>query len=300
MSKAVDVFVITYCSAKYVLQTLDSIYAQTYPNIRLIISDDCSKDNTVEICQQWLVAHGERFSDTTILETPYNQGTVFNCKRAFERVESEYYMMIAGDDYLAPTHIEKCMAKYTEMPNVGFVYTSSNLVLELEGKIIPEDVSKFREGNIFDDLFLLNFWPKSGGFLFRTEIMKKVGGYNTSIWVEDFDYALRIAKDYPIGWVKEYLMFYRLHSSNIGGDSIRLLTALMDTLVQYQSYPLYPEAYARLESRLIAVAQTENPWYLLHKAIAKNSNRYLMAFIQAIIHKQKQYAKNIYHKYQSE
>ena len=300
MNEIVDVVVITYCSAKYVLQTLDSIYAQTYQKLGLIVSDDCSTDKTVEICKQWLYSHKERFVHSEIIETSRNQGTVFNCQRAFEKVKAEYYVMIAGDDYLAPTHTEKCVAKYTAMPNLGLVYTSSNLVLEKEQKIIHEDVSKFREGYIFDDLLLLNFWPKSGGFLFRTEVMKKVGGYNTSIWVEDFDYALRIAKDYPIGWVKEYLMFYRLHSSNIGGDSIRLLTALMDTLAQYQSYPLYTEAYARLESRLIAVAQTENPWYLLHKAIAKRSSRYLMAFIQAIIHKQKQYAKNIYHKYQSE
>lgn len=297
MSKAVDVFVITYCSAKYVLQTLDSIYAQTYPNIRLIISDDCSTDNTVEICQQWLVAHGERFSDTTILETPYNQGTVFNCKRAFERVESEYYMMIAGDDYLAPTHIEKCMAKYTEMPNVGFVYTSSNLVLELEGKIIPEDVSKFREGNIFEDLLLLNFWPKSGSFLFRTEVMKSVGGYNTSIWVEDYDYALRIAKQYAIGWVQEFLMYYRLHDSNAGGDSIRLLTALMETLSQYQSHPRYEEAYTRLENRLIATAKKEAPLYLLRMALKKRSAKYLKAYIQALAYTLKQYVRIVYHNY---
>lgn len=299
MKEIVDVCVITYCSAKYVLQTLDSIYAQTYPNIRLIISDDCSKDNTVEICQQWLVDHGERFIDTTILETPYNQGIVFNCKRAFAKVESSYYMMIAGDDYLDSTHIEKCMAKYQEMPDAGFIYTSSNLVLELEGKIIQEDVSKFREGNIFEDLLLLNFWPKSGSFLFRTEVMKSIGGYNTAIWVEDYDYALRIAKRYPIGWVKEFLMFYRLHDANAGRDSIRLLTALMDTLSQYSSHPSYGEAYARLEKRLIAAAKNENPNYLLRVAVTTFNGRYLKAYVQAKIHQLKKYAKTIYHYHQS-
>lgn len=300
MNEIVDVVVITYCSANYVLQTLNSIYAQTYPKLRLIVSDDCSADKTVEICRLWLCSHKDRFVQSEIIETSRNQGTVFNCQRAFGKVKAAYYVMIAGDDYLAPTHIEKCVAKYTAMPDLGLVYTSSNLVLEKEQKIIHEDVSRFREGYIFDDLFLLNFWPKSGGFLFRTEVMKKVGGYNTSIWVEDFDYALRIAKDYPIGWVKEYLMFYRLHSSNIGGDSIRLLTALMDTLAQYRSYPLYTEAYARLESRLITVAKKENPWYLLHKAITRCNSQYLRAFVQAIFHKSKQYAKNIYYKHQSE
>ena len=297
MNEIVDVVVITYCSAKYVLQTLDSIYAQTYQKLGLIVSDDCSADKTVEICRQWLCSHKERFVHSEIIETSRNQGTVFNCQRAFEKVKTEYYVMIAGDDYLDSTHIEKCVAKYTAMPNLGLVYTSSNLVLEKEQKIIHEDVSKFREGYIFDDLFLLNFWPKSGGFLFRTEIMKKVGGYNTSIWVEDFDYALRIAKQYAIGWVQEFLMYYRLHDSNAGGDSIRLLTALMETLSQYQSHPRYEEAYTRLENRLIATAKKEAPLYLLRMALKKRSAKYLKAYIQALVYTLKQYVRIVYHNY---
>ena len=47
----VSIIVITYNSSKYVLETLESAKAQTYQNIELIVSDDCSTDNTVEICQ---------------------------------------------------------------------------------------------------------------------------------------------------------------------------------------------------------------------------------------------------------
>ncbi len=50
----VSIVVITYNSAKFILETLESSKAQTYKNIELIISDDCSTDNTVEICQQWI------------------------------------------------------------------------------------------------------------------------------------------------------------------------------------------------------------------------------------------------------
>lgn len=50
----VSVIVITYNSAKYVLETLESIRVQSYQNIELIISDDCSKDNTIDICRNWI------------------------------------------------------------------------------------------------------------------------------------------------------------------------------------------------------------------------------------------------------
>ena len=51
----VSINVITYNSSKFVLETLESAKAQTYQNIELIVSDDCSTDNTVEICNLILI-----------------------------------------------------------------------------------------------------------------------------------------------------------------------------------------------------------------------------------------------------
>ena len=50
----VSICVITYNSSKTVVETLESIKNQSYSNIELVVSDDCSPDNTVELVQQWL------------------------------------------------------------------------------------------------------------------------------------------------------------------------------------------------------------------------------------------------------
>ena len=50
----VSISVITYNSSKYILDTLDSVKAQTYPNLELVISDDCSTDNTIDLCKDWV------------------------------------------------------------------------------------------------------------------------------------------------------------------------------------------------------------------------------------------------------
>ena len=63
----VSVAVIAYNSAEYILETLESIKAQTYDKIELIVSDDCSLDGTVEICHKWIDANKSRFVDICIV-----------------------------------------------------------------------------------------------------------------------------------------------------------------------------------------------------------------------------------------
>ena len=65
----VSVVVITYNSADYVLETLESIKKQTYKNIELIITDDKSKDNTIEICNKWLDENSKEFIKSRIIIT---------------------------------------------------------------------------------------------------------------------------------------------------------------------------------------------------------------------------------------
>ena len=68
----VSIIVITYNSAKYVLETLESARAQTYQNIELIISDDGSQDNTVEMCKDWLSENNKCFVSTELLTVEKN------------------------------------------------------------------------------------------------------------------------------------------------------------------------------------------------------------------------------------
>lgn len=68
----VSIIVITYNSAKYVLETLESAKAQTYQNIKLIVSDDCSTDNKIEICRKWLEKNKGRFVRTELITVEQN------------------------------------------------------------------------------------------------------------------------------------------------------------------------------------------------------------------------------------
>ena len=118
----VSVPVVTYNSAKTILETLESIKAQTYPNIELVISDDCSKDNTVEICREWLKKNGSRFARTEFLTVPQNTGVSANINRAEKACRGEWIKGIAGDDLFEPTCIQDCMDYVAEHPDTIYLF----------------------------------------------------------------------------------------------------------------------------------------------------------------------------------
>lgn len=122
----VSIVVITYNSAKYVLETLESAKDQTYQNIELIISDDCSTDNTVEICREWVEKNKERFVRTEIITVEKNTGIPANCNRGYKEARGEWVKGIAGDDALYPNVIE-CYVNFIKLyPEARIVHARAD------------------------------------------------------------------------------------------------------------------------------------------------------------------------------
>jgi alpha-1,3-rhamnosyltransferase len=138
----VSVIVITYNSSKYVIETLESIKTQSYKNIELIISDDCSTDETVTICQRWLSENHSLFIATELIRNARNTGIPANCNRGVKVAQGEWVKYIAGDDILRKDAIKYYVDYIRLNPDIKFLH--SNV------KIFPETLSnEIMEG--FDD-----------------------------------------------------------------------------------------------------------------------------------------------------
>lgn len=119
----VTVSVLTYNSSKTVLETLDSIKAQTYPNLILQICDDCSTDATVSICEEWIKIYKERFVKTKIIFSDHNTGVSANCNRSLDACETEWMKEIAGDDMLMPECIRIFVNYIISHPDAAIVFS---------------------------------------------------------------------------------------------------------------------------------------------------------------------------------
>jgi len=138
----VSVIVMTYNSARYVLETLESIKEQTYHNIELIVTDDCSGDNTLELAESWILKHANRFVNSELLTTPVNTGIPANCNRGIKKSEGEWVKIIAGDDILLDNCIATFVSEVVVNNQLRFIASDMHYI-NADGQIVENKDHRF-------------------------------------------------------------------------------------------------------------------------------------------------------------
>lgn len=175
----VSVYVIAYNAASTILETLESIKAQTYQDIELVISDDCSKDNTIELCREWLKNNKDRFVRTDILTVQKNTGVSANCNRAEATCCGEWIKGIAGDDIMMPNCIADCVEYVEQHENTIALFGKVRVFggsdeenKEMEANFDYYLLSLTKEDLLHHLLFKGNGLPAPGFFFHRSLLDK--------------------------------------------------------------------------------------------------------------------------------
>lgn len=126
----IDILMATYNGEKYLTEQIDSILNQSYSNFRLIISDDCSKDGTREILNQY----EQKDKRIKVYYQEKNLGYVKNFEFLLGKVENEVYALSDQDDFWLPDKVEKTYRKLVET-NADLVFTDLEVVNEKLEKI---------------------------------------------------------------------------------------------------------------------------------------------------------------------
>lgn len=205
----VSVVVITYNSEKHILETLESIYNQTYENIELIISDDASKDNTLNLCKNWINNFGHRFKNTSIVTTNINTGISSNCNRGIKITKGEWIKLIAGDDILLINCIRSNINYSLNNKKACFIFSDVDFINEKSKRI---ESPKWYDTK-YQHFFTLNSNLQhkelvlNGNFVLApTSFIKQQSLLN----LEGFDERIPMQEDYAL-WIKATLNHYRLY-----------------------------------------------------------------------------------------
>ncbi len=205
----VSVVIPTYNSARYLPETLESVFSQTYKDIEVIVVDDGSTDNTAKRI--------ESFRDRITFIQQINSGPAGARNRAIFVAKGKYIAFLDADDLWAPNKLELQLSHMESCPDVLMTCTdfSRNEQPGVMKDSILGSYPHACSGDIFNAILHGPFTATSS-ILVRTEALKRAGIFDPTLrGPEDTDLWLRIADLGRVDLVGELLTFKRNHSEAI-------------------------------------------------------------------------------------
>ena len=237
MEETIDVLMPTYNGEKYIREQIDSILHQTYSQIRLLISDDCSSDHTVEILKEYQT----KDSRIMIFEQKENLGVSGNIEFLLKQVKSEFYMFSDQDDVWQSIKIEKSFEKL-KRENADLVFGDLEVV-DKELKPIQKSFNEFMLLNRKIEKYLhtnrLNYLYNcvtGCTILSKKEWIPKILPIpkNTKYVLHDHWIGLITSFGGKIAYLPERYIQYRQHGSNeVGAQKITHSMTSMQEIRQW-------------------------------------------------------------------
>jgi FkbM family methyltransferase len=209
----VSVEMIAYNAEKFIAAAIDSVLAQTYKNLELLIIDDGSGDRTKEII--------DSYSDGRIryIQKPHkNRWSGTNV--AIAQASGQYIISVDSDDFIAPDYIEKMVACARRYPDIDYFYPSDLTLVDQFGNPTGGrwDYVDFSDNTILPKFLFDNAYSPvpHPGSLKRKSLYQRVGGYQELENAADFVFLCRNALKMNFKRVEEHsAYFYRLLSSSL-------------------------------------------------------------------------------------
>lgn len=204
----ISVILSVYNAEKYIAETVESVLNQTYSDFELIIIDDGSIDNSMNILRS--------YSDHRIqLFTQANAGQGATLKRGLGLAKGKYIARQDSDDVSFPTRFEKQIQFLEQHPEIALLGTWAQIIDENGNKENRYHQHPSNPDELKLDLVFNNPTVHSS-IMFRKEITDEIGGYSTQRKsFEDFDLIARVSQHFPVSNLPEVLLYYREVSTGI-------------------------------------------------------------------------------------
>gem|GEM_PF-509095 len=206
-SPKITVIIPCYNYGKYLPDSVGSICKQTYRDFEIIIVNDGSSDNTIEVAEKLVASYPQV---PIIQHNQANSGQpAISRNRGIALSSGEYIMALDGDDMVDPRYLEAAVTILDNMPGIALVYPDQTHIWPDQVKIIQSsewDIVKFREGNLLPHCAV-----------FRRFLWEEIGGFQTNvIGYEDWDFWIGIAeKGYHGKRIPYPFFYYRRHPGSV-------------------------------------------------------------------------------------
>jgi glycosyltransferase involved in cell wall biosynthesis len=208
----ITIFTPNYNKSKFLPETIESVLNQTYTNFEYIIVDDCSTDNSWEIIQSYVTKDNR----IKAYRNELNCAIVETRNRGLNRSsdDAKYFAIIDSDDVASPDRIQYQVEFLEENPEYGLV-GSDSIIIDENSQKIGYRTYPHTDAEIRKKIVRFNPFTQSS-ITIRKEVVREIGPYDEQWKVcQDYDYWLRVGKDWKLRNLEDPLIKYRLSSSQV-------------------------------------------------------------------------------------
>jgi glycosyltransferase involved in cell wall biosynthesis len=216
---SVDIVVPCFRYGHFLRECVESVLAQSGPELRVLIIDDASPDNTAEVAEE-LVSSDSRVD---YRRHTSNQGLVATANEGIAWASADYMVLLSADDYLLPGALSRSVDLMDEHPSVTFTFGAAIVV----DRLGERSRRRTGVGSRTHVLSGLDFIALSGAknivlsptVVVRTSLQKKLGGYLADLpYASDMEMWLRLAAHGDVGVIAADQAVYRWHPANMSSE----------------------------------------------------------------------------------
>jgi glycosyltransferase involved in cell wall biosynthesis len=231
-----SVMVICYNQAHFIRETLDSVLAQDYENLEIVVADDASTDGTQDILRQYAAQYPDKF---VLVLNERNLGITGNSNAAFFACSGEFIALFAGDDLFLPGKLSAQVEEFVKDPDVALCYhpvevfdSATNRTLYITNQNPREDTHNALE------IIMRAGIPGASSVMVRRSACPP-GGFDVRLpSVTDWLFFIEVALRGKVVKVDRVLGRYRKHGKGASDRALDLLDETLMTLdIVLQKYP---------------------------------------------------------------
>ena len=229
----VTLIVASYNHSEFLFQRISSLIIQDYEDIEIIVIDDASTDESLEVLKQF-----EHHPKVQLVKLSKNSGWVSVSNLGAELASGEFLIFANCDDYSDPEQVTELVNSMHRNPTAGLAFSRSNIVDtkgELQGNDYETRGRRFKKkcatNTLISKRLMTSYLfhsiviPNLSAAIFRRSAFMEIGKFSEEVQIAaDWEIYFRIAEKYDVAYVARALNFFRSHNESIRSHTqVRLM-----------------------------------------------------------------------------
>jgi len=238
----VSVLLITYNNSKFVKQAIESVLMQvTNYEFEIVVTDDCSKDSTLDIIKNYKNIYPEKIR---ILDNKENVGITKNYERGFKECRGEYIALLEGDDYWISPYKLQIQTDFLDSHKEFAAALNRYIIYDMETNIFKKTYYYDNLKYVIirtEDLIKSNLIGNFSACIYRSEAIKKLNPMLYNMEVYDWMFNIAVSEKGLIAYLPNIASVYRIHNQGAwnGRSEKEKIESMMKVCDDYNKFLNY-------------------------------------------------------------